>query len=155
IDRFAPHQGRPRSRCWRRARWTCDRVGTWCRRRSTTRCGPSWSSAERLDRGMTRRSSRAPMRETKIPSRRRKGKTRLRPRGAPVHDQDHAMFVLPTTAVLTLALIAGGELPPLGSLSEKYESGGRGPGTVSTGKGDLGGVSYGTYQLSSKVGRAD
>jgi hypothetical protein len=44
---------------------------------------------------------------------------------------------------------------PLGKLSEKYESGGRGPGTVSTGKGDPGGVSYGTYQLASKVGRAD
>jgi hypothetical protein len=43
----------------------------------------------------------------------------------------------------------------LGQLSEKYESGGRGPGTVSTGEGDPGGVSYGTYQLASKVGRAD
>src|SRR3954468_564070 len=43
----------------------------------------------------------------------------------------------------------------LGKLSEKYESGNRGPGTVSTGKGDPGGVSYGTYQLASKVGRAD
>ena len=45
--------------------------------------------------------------------------------------------------------------PTLGQLSEKYESGGRGPGTVSTGEGDPGGVSYGTYQLASKVGRAD
>ncbi|QEL14721.1 VgrG-related protein [Limnoglobus roseus] len=45
--------------------------------------------------------------------------------------------------------------PPLGKLSEKYESGGHGPGTVSTGVGDPGGVSYGTYQLASKVGRAD
>jgi hypothetical protein len=44
---------------------------------------------------------------------------------------------------------------PLGKLSEKYESGGRGPGTVSSGKGDPGGVSYGTYQLASKIGRAD
>ncbi|MGL4419589.1 MAG: hypothetical protein ACRCZF_02895 [Gemmataceae bacterium] len=43
----------------------------------------------------------------------------------------------------------------LGSLSEKYESGGRGPGTVSSGVGDPGGVSYGSYQLASKVGRAD
>jgi len=43
----------------------------------------------------------------------------------------------------------------LGRLSEKYESGNRGPGVVSTGKGDPGGVSYGTYQLASKVGRAD
>ncbi len=44
---------------------------------------------------------------------------------------------------------------PLGKLSEKYESGNRGPGTVSTGVGDPGGVSYGTYQLASKIGRAD
>ena len=40
----------------------------------------------------------------------------------------------------------------LGSLSEKYESGGRGPGTVSTGVGDPGGVSYGLYQLASRKG---
>ncbi len=38
----------------------------------------------------------------------------------------------------------------LGSIASKYESGGRGPGTVSTGQGDAGGVSYGTYQLSSR-----
>lgn len=43
----------------------------------------------------------------------------------------------------------------LGFLSEKYESGGRGPGMVSTGVGDPGGMSYGTYQLASKIGRAD
>lgn len=42
----------------------------------------------------------------------------------------------------------------LGKLSAKYESGGRASGTVSTGKGDPGGVSYGSYQLSSKVGTA-
>jgi len=38
----------------------------------------------------------------------------------------------------------------LGRLSEKYETGGRGPSTVSTGAGDLGGVSYGSYQMTSK-----
>ena len=43
----------------------------------------------------------------------------------------------------------------LGTLSEKYESSHRGPGTVSTGEGDPGGVSYGSYQLASKAGRAD
>jgi hypothetical protein len=42
----------------------------------------------------------------------------------------------------------------LGSLSAKYESGNRKSGTVSTGKGDPGGVSYGSYQLASKVGTA-
>ncbi|MFC4291484.1 LysM domain-containing protein [Sphingorhabdus arenilitoris] len=40
----------------------------------------------------------------------------------------------------------------LGSLSETYESGGRGPGTVSSGRGDPGGVSYGVYQLSTNAG---
>lgn len=39
-----------------------------------------------------------------------------------------------------------------GWVSELYESGGRGVGTISTGKGDNGGVSYGKHQLSSKSG---
>ena len=39
-----------------------------------------------------------------------------------------------------------------GKLSERYETSGRGPGVVSTGKGDAGGVSYGSYQFSSKRG---
>jgi LysM repeat protein len=41
----------------------------------------------------------------------------------------------------------------LGSLSERYETSGRGPGTVSGGHGDLGGVSYGSYQLATNLGR--
>ncbi|ELT9933405.1 hypothetical protein QNZ33_004169 [Escherichia coli] len=41
---------------------------------------------------------------------------------------------------------------PLGKTSERYESGGRGPSVISSGKGDHGGVSYGMYQLSSKMG---
>jgi len=40
----------------------------------------------------------------------------------------------------------------LGKLSELYESGGRGPGTVSGGQGDPGGVSYGLFQLASRKG---
>jgi murein DD-endopeptidase MepM/ murein hydrolase activator NlpD len=40
----------------------------------------------------------------------------------------------------------------LGELSAKYETGGRGPGVVSTGSGDPGGVSYGSYQMASKMG---
>jgi len=40
----------------------------------------------------------------------------------------------------------------LGTLSAKYETGGRGPGTVSTGSGDPGGVSYGSYQMATKMG---
>jgi hypothetical protein len=43
----------------------------------------------------------------------------------------------------------------LGWLSKRYEVGKNGgPGTVSSGKGDKGGVSYGTYQLSSNEGTA-
>ncbi|RAO75890.1 peptidoglycan-binding domain-containing protein [Dyella jiangningensis] len=38
----------------------------------------------------------------------------------------------------------------LGEVSERHE--GAGPATISTGKGDHGGVSYGTYQLSTSTG---
>lgn len=50
---------------------------------------------------------------------------------------------------------AAGPVPPpghvLGSLSARYETSGRGPGTVSTGRGDSGGASYGSYQLASNM----
>ena len=65
------------------------------------------------------------------------------------------MFRITTFALFLFCPAAGAADEALGQLSEKYESGGRGPGTVSTGKGDPGGVSYGTYQLASKIGRAD
>lgn len=42
----------------------------------------------------------------------------------------------------------------LGDLSAAYESNGN-PGCVSTGAGDLGGISYGAYQLASSVGSVD
>jgi len=42
----------------------------------------------------------------------------------------------------------------LGALSEQFESGGRGPGAVSLGGSDPGGVSYGIWQLSSRAGAA-
>jgi hypothetical protein len=52
----------------------------------------------------------------------------------------------------------GGKTPPsapgatgLGAVSAQFE--GAGAGTVSSGKGDHGGASYGTYQLSSKMGQ--
>ncbi len=41
----------------------------------------------------------------------------------------------------------------LGQTSQRYESGKNGAGTISTGHGDHGGVSYGTYQLSSNLHR--
>jgi hypothetical protein len=40
----------------------------------------------------------------------------------------------------------------LGQTSSRYETSGRGPGTVSTGAGDHGGVSLGSYQLSTNEG---
>jgi len=42
--------------------------------------------------------------------------------------------------------------PRLGHASAKYESGNRGVHTISTGRGDKGGVSYGSHQLSSRTG---
>jgi LysM repeat protein len=60
-----------------------------------------------------------------------------------------------TTAGTAAAAAAAGALGEalaefvLGTLSAKYETGGRGPGTVSTGAGDRGGVSYGSYQMAS------
>jgi hypothetical protein len=40
----------------------------------------------------------------------------------------------------------------IGQTSARYESGGRGVSTISSGAGDAGGISYGVYQLSSKMG---
>ena len=60
---------------------------------------------------------------------------------------------LPANPVTAAAGALGKALADeLGVLSAKYETGGRGPGTVSTGAGDPGGVSYGSYQMASKMG---
>jgi hypothetical protein len=40
----------------------------------------------------------------------------------------------------------------LGNLSKKYESGNSGPGTIARNAGDIGGASYGTYQIATKTG---
>lgn len=52
------------------------------------------------------------------------------------------------TDIAQRAIAEGG----LGSVSEQFESGGRGVGTVSTGQGDAGGVSYGKHQLATNNG---
>lgn len=69
-------------------------------------------------------------------------------------DLAEAAVVTPTPAARPVSATppapASGHL--LGSLSEEFESGGRGPGTVSTGVNDPGGVSYGLYQFASKTG---
>ena len=60
---------------------------------------------------------------------------------------------LPSNPVTSAAGALGTSLADeLGCLSAKYETGGRGPGVVSTGVGDPGGVSYGSYQMASKMG---
>jgi hypothetical protein len=56
----------------------------------------------------------------------------------------------PAPAVPRPPPAAPGPVFVLGGLSEKFESGGRGPAAISGGVGDPGGVSYGTYQLKSK-----
>lgn len=50
------------------------------------------------------------------------------------------------------SVLPAGMAGALGIVSAKYESGGRGVHTVSTGAGDHGGVSYGKYQLATNNG---
>lgn len=69
-----------------------------------------------------------------------------------------AESVKPTPAAQKTAEATPGESPggwSLGQTSAQFESGGRGAGTISRGRGDHGGASYGTYQLSSKTGTLD
>ncbi|NCD00181.1 MAG: hypothetical protein EOL95_10840 [Bacteroidia bacterium] len=40
----------------------------------------------------------------------------------------------------------------LGGVSKRFESGNMGPNAISTGKGDAGGVSYGSYQFATNTG---
>jgi murein DD-endopeptidase MepM/ murein hydrolase activator NlpD len=58
----------------------------------------------------------------------------------------------PTTSTSSAGALGEALAEALGELSAKYETGGRGPGTVSTGSGDPGGVSYGSYQMATKMG---
>lgn len=51
-----------------------------------------------------------------------------------------------------VSIMNNGKQWQLGQTSKQFETGGRGAGTISTGKGDRGGVSYGSYQMSSKLG---
>jgi hypothetical protein len=80
------------------------------------------------------------------------------PAGATVTAADVGRESLLTAASATAGVVHvsdGRSLPvgePLGLLSSKYEVGGRGPGTVSSGVGDAGGVSYGSYQMTSEPG---
>ncbi|MGL5006172.1 MAG: hypothetical protein ACRC53_02100 [Plesiomonas sp.] len=64
----------------------------------------------------------------------------------------HLWFIHPAGLMELVKSNQKGALWVLGKTSERYESAGRGPGVVSSGKGDYGGISYGCYQLSSNMG---
>ena len=74
--------------------------------------------------------------------------------GVPAGSTDNTkpLPAIPTVANAAAGAIGKALADALGALSAKYETGGRGPGTVSTGAGDPGGVSYGSYQMASKMG---
>jgi murein DD-endopeptidase MepM/ murein hydrolase activator NlpD len=75
----------------------------------------------------------------------------------PTDDSKPAPVPVPTTPVPTTSspgALGTALAEALGTLSAKYETGGRGPGTVSSGAGDPGGVSYGSYQMATKMGTA-
>src|SRR5687767_5659523 len=79
------------------------------------------------------------------------------PNGLSELTTDNTKPLPPPAPVTPPATSVGGALgqalaDALGELSSKYETGGRGPGTVSTGSGDPGGVSYGSYQMATKMG---
>ena len=80
----------------------------------------------------------------------------VEPASKPTTDVASTVAAAAASTVVAAAGALGGALAEavLGALSAKYETGGRGPGTVSTGAGDRGGVSYGSYQMASKLGVA-
>jgi hypothetical protein len=52
-----------------------------------------------------------------------------------------------------MSALGAAEADNFGYLAEKYETSNQGPGTISSGKDDPGGASYGSYQLSSTKGK--
>jgi len=48
-----------------------------------------------------------------------------------------------------------GAAPHIGSVAEHFESSGRGAGTIADTAGDIGGKSYGTYQIATETGTMD
>ena len=60
----------------------------------------------------------------------------------------------PVKEETTVNTSSSDDVTTIASLSAKYESHGD-PGAVSSGSGDLGGVSYGSYQFASNVGAVD
>lgn len=74
------------------------------------------------------------------------------PAGSTENTQPLPSSVKPAATTAAAGALGAALADALGALSAKYETGGRGPGTVSTGAGDFGGVSYGSYQMASKMG---
>ena len=74
------------------------------------------------------------------------------PAGSTENTQPLPSSVKPAATTPAAGALGTALADTLGALSAKYETGGRGPGTVSTGAGDFGGVSYGSYQMASKMG---
>ena len=74
------------------------------------------------------------------------------PAGSTENTQPLPSVVKPAATTAAAGALGKALADTLGALSAKYETGGRGPGTVSTGAGDFGGVSYGSYQMASKMG---
>lgn len=72
--------------------------------------------------------------------------------GVPAGSTDNTKPLPSAVATSAAGAIGKALADALGTLSAKYETGGRGPGTVSTGAGDPGGVSYGSYQMATKMG---
>lgn len=80
-------------------------------------------------------------------------------RGKPAHAETPLTQLVGTGTVRKRLVVAKPghqpvySLTDIGALSAKYESSGpANPGKISTGKGDTGGVSYGTYQLATNTG---
>jgi len=74
------------------------------------------------------------------------------PAGSTENTQPLPSSMKPVAAAAAVGALGEALADELGTLSAKYETGGRGCGTVSTGAGDYGGVSYGSYQMASKMG---
>ena len=95
--------------------------------------------------------------QIKDPNKIKVGDVLTLPNGLSELTTDNTKPLPPPAPVTPPATLVGGALgqalaDALGELSAKYETGGRGPGVVSTGSGDPGGVSYGSYQMATKMG---
>ena len=86
------------------------------------------------------------------PNKIRVGDTINVPDTATANTQPLPSKVVPAAVAAAAGAIGEAIAEALGALSAKYETGGRGPGTVSTGVGDPGGVSYGSYQMATRTG---